>query len=254
MKVVIITREREYPSNCKAYELFSKGCVDTGSNIKDYIYNLYKEALKREQKRLKEDAPNPILCNLPIDLNKFKTGYLFSSDDNYAENFFYSEVKSLLDENLKECMPLVHLDNPDSDIKVSFVFMNRIYDCLFPTSIINPAELFVPDDNLRHAFIKTICKDCKIIDKNGVSNDNNNLLFVHDKEFGLQKEELLLFNGNWYNPSFEQKYKVYADYFSSIKVFQHIGGIFNRIKDMTFIFDEEVKEDNILKRKSFFKK
>ena len=137
--------------------------------------------------------------------------------------------------------------NKDEDIKVCFVFLDKILG-LFVKSP-NEYRNFLNNENKDEhlEFIKAICEDCDV--KKG----EENILYIHDKEwYDSNNEKLALYEGKW-DPKYErEKYaEELGGYFKTIQVFTHNSPSFERIKELEFIFPEKDMELKIENRKYF---
>ena len=242
MKVIVITRDGEYPEQCKAKIHFDKVQRVPCKFLNEYVKQFYRDAISS----LYNLSPTEMeQMYKEIFQNNYFTSNFETLYDLDANIFYASKVEEPLNEILQQCKLYANFKCGNYD--VWFAFMNEIYDVFFPNTQ-EPEKFFVKN---RDAFIESICQDCGIIDANNNIIGNENILFIHDKEFGKEGEKCLLFNGKWYDNCDELQYKKYEQYFSTIKYFQHNGGIFERIKNLSFVLEEEIEEDRILREKTF---
>lgn len=249
MKVIVLTRDREYPEQCKAKKHYDNVQRTSGKFLNDFLKVFYRDSVSS---LFDSEETENYYRTLFQDRNfaSYSTfeDFCNSEFEGEADELFYtSMVEGPLTGILPQCKPYANFIYEDYD--VWFVFMNEIYELLFPS--LKEPEVFLVKDNNRNGFIESICRDCGIIDANNTIVGSDNILFIHDKEFGRVGEKCLLFNGNWYDQCDKSKYEGYGKYFSTIKYFQHNGGIFERIKDLLFVLEEEIEEDRILREKTF---
>ena len=286
-KVIIITRDQAYPEDCVAYkECHTTDAKNTAGQLKihNYINEIIKEAFETNTRsdtktaRYKEllsnirNAPNTtFLISNRQDKDKheeFKALGFPGGPLNYIpwvfEKYIDPELKTILYKNKnenkdetgnekgKECpiKPYVcftHKDeNNSEEVEVCFVFLNRILGLFVETS--HEYKSFVNGkENERLEFIKAICEDCDV--KKG----EENILYIHDKEwYEAGEEDCVLYKGQWEPKYATKSYKTeLGEYFHTIQVFMHNSTTFERIKELNFIFPEKDAEEAIIRR-SFF--
>ena len=248
MKVIVITRDREYPEQCQAKKQLDNVQRTSGKFLNDFLKVFYRDSVSSLFLSNQTENDYRILFQDRnfVSYSRFEEFCNGEFEGEPDKQFYISMVENPLTDILSQCKPYANFIYKDYD--VWFVFMNEIYELLFPS--LEKPEFFLVKDNNRNAFIESICRDCGIIDANNNIVGSDNILFIHDKEFGQEGEKCLLFNKNWYDQYDISKYEGYGKYFSTIKYFQHNGGIFERIKDLSFVLEEEIEEDRILREKT----
>lgn len=268
-RVVIITREREYPETCKAYKRFKEQSYNVGKRcIHNYIKAKFKDICKAPEKKEEEIKKHKSLWNslnkknviLDYDKrNELKGQWAKSGMPLGSYYWWLYETKMVpnLDHALEvkdgetDNQPYVEI-YLEKDTYVNFIFLNRIFENFVDGS--SEYEILVADHRLE--FIKAICQDCNIIDEDGKVNSNDNVLYIHDKEwYNAGSECLALYNGEWNSEQKEVHVKKDADslekWFSTIQVFKHSSITFDRIKNLELSFPEAEIERTILERKFF---
>jgi hypothetical protein len=261
-KVIIITRETGYPSDCNAYKEFSnviQNNSECSRNIHHYIiefiekcYDNYSDDCKQAKEKW---TPLARKINLPLyheiynkENNEKYVQYANNTDDPLeSKAWFKKELKIIekIDQALepKEALPENNVDNKPyvnfqhNGFDVHFVFLNRIFDTFVNGS--NEYKYLI-DNNSRLDFIKAICKDCGLLDASGKLNkgEKEGMLYIHDKEWYTSgKSYAPLQNGKYTGEaySYEKKNEL-AEFLSTIKVFFHTEDsiFFSEIKSLNF--------------------
>lgn len=277
-KVIIITRDTgdTYHKDCKACKEFtSNPCADGEQKIHDYI----KEYIMNLVALINNNEGD----NLNIVWNNLsKTGVLPSFDivwgrgtnkkisydnqyDRYSrkypntslvlDGFKERKISKILEKVLKpkqiDNKPYVSFtyknDNKET-YDVCFVFLNRIFD-----TFVNGSDQYgaLVDDANRLGFIKAICQDCELIDKEGNLKGEKAILYIHDKEWYVSGAPYTAMQKGEYTKmakSSNEKQEELKKFFDTIKVFLHIPSpFFDEITSLNFT--EKDEELEILERK-----
>lgn len=256
-KVIIITRDGEYPINCEAYKKYS----EVNNNERDSYIHCYIEKIIIEcydeysdDRDLSDKHWTPLArkINLPLynqiynDENLIRYTEYANDTDNAigSKDWFKDDFKivNIIEEALKpkEVSPENKVDNKPyvnfehNGFDVYFVFLNRIFDTFVNGS--SEYGVLINDKN-RLDFIKAIGKDCGLIDKNGNLTGERAILYIHDKEwYQAGKTYTSLQNGQYTKYAYpnEQQTEL-TKFFTTIKVFLHIEStFFNEIKSLNF--------------------
>lgn len=286
-KVIIITRDGEYPVDCVAYEKYSK---EPNSECKshlhehigkyiEYCYDKYSDDLSNAKKYWNPIARTGILPTYEQiydddqNLTNYST-YSNTTDEPEEPKTWFKQkleivnkingalkVKKNPQKNEVDNRPYIHFTYNNFD--VYFVFLNRILDSFVSGS--NEYGFFINERIKAYAvldFIKSICQDCGLVGQNGQLNkgEEKAILYIHDREWYFSgKPYSVLLNNRFIedtqeldsieklDPTVKQ---VLGKYFSTIKVFLHNGNhIFNEIKRLDFTEDD--RELAILERKYY---
>lgn len=261
-KVIIITRETGYPSDCNAYKEFSnviQNNSERSRNIHHYIIEFIEKcydnySADRKQAEAKW-TPLARKINLPlyqeIYNNENTERYVqYANNTDYPlepKAWFKKDLKIIekIDQALKpkETLSENNVDNKPyvnfqyNGFDVHFVFLNRIFDTFVNGS--NEYNKLIDNDS-RLDFIKAICKDCGLLDDSGRLNDGEErgMLYIHDKEWYMSgKSYTSLQNGEYTEEAYpNEKKKELAEFLSTIKVFLHTANsiFFSEIKSLNF--------------------
>ena len=263
-KVIIITRETGYPSDCNAHNEFSnviQNNSECSRNIHHYIrefiekcYDNYSEDCKQAKEKWTALAGK---INLPLyheiyapKNNEKYVQYTNNTDDPLEPKaWFKKELKIIekIDQALepKEALPEKNVDNkPYVNFKhngfdVHFVFLNRIFDTFVNGS--NEYKYLI-DNNSRLDFIKAICKDCGLLDASGklIDGEEKAILYIHDKEWYESSSPISVLLDNKIVPGRNIYSNILKNYFSTIKVFLHTPGVFfSEITNLNFTEEDE---------------
>lgn len=199
---------------------------------------------------------NKDLWSIVTSIGEMRRQLLFDLQD-----FLCSKIA----ENKGECLKI-------NDVYVAFEHESakeNIQVILVMWDKLQEAVGFV-EKEYRLGLIKAICKDCGIDEMDEMK--NGNMLYVHDKQWGLMNKQIELFNQtenrevDWDNEIITKvELNALKKYFSYATCFQHIGGegsLFNNICQLNFgsdfierICDEaERAQINIFEAKSFLDK
>lgn len=265
-KVIIITRDGEYPDVSAAYKKYTQSnSIVINRNIHQYIKNdVFRDLCinepnsndveSKKNHESKWDALNK--KNIIIEYKKRITRKKDCPSERKKDYYvwqFETFISQEIDNAIQDKNPYVRFECKNKNDKefdvffdVYFVFLNRIFD----TIVDGPEEYGVlVDDEHRLKFIEAICTDC------GISKEAQEkaILYIHDKEW--YKSDIsysVLLEGGYINDEGlnDTIKEELVKYFSTIKVFRHIPHpIFNEIKDLDFTEDDE--EVKLLKRKFF---
>lgn len=275
-KVIIITRDGEYPVDCVAYEKYSKEpnseCEShlhehIGKYI-EYCYDKYSDDLSNAKKYWNPIARTGILPTYEQiydddqNLTNYST-YSNTTDEPEEPKTWFKQkleivnkingalkVKKNPQKNEVDNRPYIHFTYNNFD--VYFVFLNRILDSFVSGS--NEYGALI-DDEHRLDFIKAICDDCGQAPKDpkGEEAKERAILYIHDKEWYVSGAPYTAMqNGNYTKMAkspIEQQ-KELQKYFDTIKVFLHIPSpFFDEIKSLNFN-DYDIDLD-ILERKHY---
>lgn len=254
-KIIIITRDREYPINCNAHIYYSRES-DSECNCMIHSYireRINKLLIKPDERQWNNLAQKGTISNYKElwGADKYKNYRTISEEKGIPPlpkpEWRLEEVSSQVDKALvvENNKPYVHF-NYQEKFDVYFVFLNRIFD-----TFVDGSEEYdaLVDDEHRLKFIEAICQDC------GISKETQEkaILYIHDKEWYVSdKSYSVLLKGQYINEeSLNNNIKEdLAKYFSTIKVFLHNENhIFNEIKRLDFT--EEDEEVVILNRGYF---
>ena len=268
-RVIIITREGEYPVNSIAYQQYSSEKFESRSkNLHCCIEKFITEIYDNEDEDYAHKYWDPLTTTgiLP----SYNEMFLGGEYDNLHKKSgttekFLEWLRTEITEKVKQAIepnespreheeidnrPYIHIEYNNFDIH--FVFLNRIFD----TFVNGPEEYdALVNDEHRLEFIKAICEDCGLeaIVESNESSKERAILYIHDKEwYKSDKSYSVLLKGEYYNDEGlnDTNKRELAKYFSTIKVFLHNENhIFNEIKRLDFT--EEDEEIVILKRGYF---
>lgn len=278
-KIIIITRESEYPQSCEAYKLYKSQPYSSNYNrIHDYIKNevfiriidTYINDIGNDNYNEFQKKWDPLVVNkgvLPTCNQMYEDDEVMNEFNDYEQNednpdsYEHWLKKTIIIPKLDDILKVntdLSIDNrpyvetsKGKETTIYFVFLNRIFDTFVNGS--NEYPVLVAGNRLK--FIEAICRDCDVIDDDGNVNSADNILYIHDKEWYISGEErLVLYNGKW-----DTKYKADAGsdaatlekWFSTIQVFMHSSTTFDRIKNLEFSFHEADEEKAILDRGYF---
>lgn len=140
-------------------------------------------------------------------------------------------------------------ENKDSTLKINDVYVTFEPECvkdniqvtLVLWDKLEDATDFV-EKEYRLGLIKAICNDCELNESD--ENINGNMLYVHDKQWGLLNKQVELFNRmknrkiDWDDEIMTKvEFDTLKKYFSYASCFQHTGGegsLFNNICQLNF--------------------
>ena len=262
-KVIIITREGEYPVNSIAYQRYSTENFEAcDGKLHCYIKTFIPSIFDNDDEEYAHEHWDPLTTKgiLPSYNEMFlEDKYERLHEESGTTEDFESWLKMKMTKKVEQAIepsessgkykeidnrPYIHIEYNNFD--VYFVFLNRIFD-----SIVDGSEEYdaLVDDEHRLKFIEAICQDC------GISKETQEkaILYIHDKEWYVSdKSYSVLLKGQYINEeSLNNNIKEdLAKYFSTIKVFLHNENhIFNEIKRLDFT---EEDEDVVILNRGYF--
>jgi hypothetical protein len=268
-KVIVITRGKEYNSEDVIYEQCAqREYTALQGKIHEYIARQFEKAIIASDKERYKQLISE-LDGFPAP-QQYRTEYTAlqnagTEKREYFKWLYDKKINPLLVELLKEkgenikaridIKAIKKTDNePDNRPYVQFttnqydvyiMFLDRIFGTFFRDK---DKFVYLVDNDNRMDFIAAICKDCGITE----NLENKNILYIHDMEWYRHSESYTsLWKGNFSkNSKLEEQKLELKNYFSTIKVFQHIQHpIFDEIKKMNFTEKDEDLE--ILERKFY---
>lgn len=253
-KVIIITREGEYPVNSIAYQRYSTEKFEAcDGKLHCYIKNFIPSIFDNDDEEYAHEHWDPLTTKgiLPSYNEMFlEDKYERLHEESGTTEDFESWLKKKMTKKVEQAIEpsessgkYKEIDNrPYIQIKynnfdVYFVFLNRIFDTFVDGS--NEYGALVNDDS-RLDFIKAICDDCGQAPKDpkGKEAKERAILYIHDKEWYVSGAPYTAMqNGNYTKMAkspIEQQ-KELQKYFDTIKVFLHIPSpFFDEIKSLNF--------------------
>lgn len=251
-KVIIITRDGEYPANCNAYKQYSTSSSESfKQNIHSYIKDIIMEIFGNDDQKYAHERWDPLTRKdiLPsYDQMYVDDTYEKLHQESNTTDEFYKWLENEILKKISDAIAPKDTQTKDkadnkpyvyfqyNNVDVYFVFLNRIFDTLLYGSEEYGALV---DDEHRLKFIEAICTDCGI--SKGVQ--EKAILYIHDKEW--YKSDIsysVLLKGKYKNDEGLNNTikEELANYFSTIKVFLHNENhIFNEIKALNFTEDDE---------------
>lgn len=268
-KVIIITRDsnKTYSENSEAFKNYKAYIANSGKQkIHHYIKKHIKSVFDRQNELGKDYAlkywdPLTRTGILPSyyemygddeKASKYEELHAQTSTTQEFDEWLECEIIQKIENiNPKETHVGGEVDNKPyvsftykhdnkETYDVCFVFLNRIFD-----TFVNGSDQYgalVNDDN-RLGFIKAICQDCELIDKEGNLKGEKAILYIHDKEWYASGVPYTAMQKGEYTKmakSSKEKQEELKNFFDTIKVFLHVPGyLFDEITSLNFTEDDK---------------